>query len=64
MKEIRGAATDGLKFLEVRKNFWETSEPPITKDNKRKCLKRSKSESQRRPRLTDSDSNLSSMLVH
>ena len=28
LKEIRGAALDGLGFLQVRKTFWETSEPP------------------------------------
>ena len=28
LKGIRGAALDGLGFLQVRKTFWETSEPP------------------------------------
>ena len=63
LKEIRGAATDGLKFLEVRKNFWETSEPPTTSSNKRKCLKRSRSEHSSRTRLDKGESNLSLIMI-
>ena len=60
LREIRGAATDGLQFLEVRKNFWETSEPPI-KEVKRKTLKRSRSEQNSRRKIVE-DNNIS-MLV-
>ena len=63
LKEIRGAATDGLKFLEVRKNFWETSEPPTSSSNKRKCLKRSRSEHSSRTRLDKGGSNLSLIMI-
>ena len=47
LKEIRGAALDGLGFLQVRKTFWETSEPPQGKGKKKKSLRRSKSDSSR-----------------
>ena len=54
LKEIRGTARDGLSFLQViaqtfsitkvqvRRSFWETSEPPVT--GGRKGVKRSKSD--------------------
>lgn len=55
LKEIRGTARDGLSFLQVinktfrinkklqvRRSFWETSEPPVTAG--RKGVKRSKSD--------------------
>ena len=44
LKEIRGAALDGLGFLKVRKTFWETSEPPQGKGQE------GKSDSSRRER--------------
>ena len=47
LQEIREAARDGLGFLKVRKSFWETSEPPVTKDHKKKVGRRSKSDSGR-----------------
>ena len=47
LKEIRGAAMDGLGFLQVRKTFWETSEPPAAREYKKKSLRRSKSDSSR-----------------
>ena len=62
LKEIRGAANDGLKFLEVRKNFWETSEPPNNSSKeKRKGLKRSRSEQSTRTKthIQPNDSNIS-----
>jgi len=62
LKEIRGAASDGLKFLEVRKNFWETSEPPNShSETKKKVLRRSKSEQSSRRKVSESD--LSSLTV-
>ena len=47
LREIRGAALDGLGFLQVRKTFWETSEPPAAKDQKKNSLRRSRSDSSR-----------------
>ena len=47
LKDIRGAALDGLTFLQVRKSFWETSEPPIANVKKRKCVRRSRSDGRR-----------------
>ena len=48
LREIRGAALDGLGFFQVRKTFWETSEPPQGKGKKKKkSLRRSKSDSSR-----------------
>ena len=47
LQEIRGAAEDGLSFLQVRKTFWETSEPQVTKERKKKSLRRSRSDSVR-----------------
>ena len=51
LKEIRGAALEGLGFLQVRKLFWETSEPPVLRYMKKKGAKRSKSENSRYERL-------------
>ena len=64
LKEIRGAAMDGLNFLEVRKSFWETSEPP-SRETGRKCLRRSRSEQSSRARLDKikNDSKLSLLAV-
>ena len=45
LKVIRGAALDGLDFLQVRQTFWETSLPPLVKDTKHSTNRRSKSES-------------------
>ena len=65
LKEIRGAAMDGLNFLEVRKSFWETSEPP-GREAGRKCLRRSRSEQSSRTRvekIKNSNSKLSLLAV-
>ena len=48
LKEIRGAALDGLNFLQVRKTFWETSEPPVGKDKTRRTHSDSKRQQGRR----------------
>ena len=66
LKEIRGAANDGLKFLKVRKNFWETSEPPNNNSKeKRKGLKRSRSEqsSRNKTHLNSNDSHISLLVL-
>ena len=42
LKNIRGAALDGLGFLQVRKSFWETSQPPVVKSGKKGCLRKPK----------------------
>ena len=47
LKDIRGAALDGLEFLQVRKSFWEFSEPPLAKNSNKKHVRRSKSENSR-----------------
>ena len=47
LSEIKGAALDGLTFLEVRKTFWETKNPPVAHDNKSRQLRRTKSDTSR-----------------
>ena len=39
-QDITGTAMDGLSFLQVRKSFWETSEPTAASLRNRKCLRR------------------------
>ena len=39
-QDITGTAMDGLTFLQVRKSFWETSEPTAASLRNRKCLRR------------------------
>jgi hypothetical protein len=50
LKDIRGAAFDGLGLLQVRKTFWETSEPPQGKGKNKTSLRRSNSDSSRQER--------------
>ena len=54
---------DGLNFLEVRKSFWETSEPPGPgRETGRKCLRRSRSEQSSRTRVVEKIKNTDSKL--
>ena len=43
LTEIKGAALDGLTFLQMRRNFWEASLPPKTEKKKDKTKRRSRS---------------------